>query len=406
MNTRIKIIALLAIFAVSALNYSCSKKTELKALIVTGQNNHNWQRSSIVLKHIVEKAGMFSVETVVSPRSGADMSEFIVDFKPYNLVVLDYTGDNWPEETRNNFVSYVQEGGGVVVYHAANNAFPDWPEYNEIIGLGGWGDRNENSGPYIYVEDGKVVRDDRPGRGGSHGSQHEFVVQSFKPEHPILKGLPEKWLQVKDELYSELRGPANNLEVLAYAHADEKFGGTGRNEPILMTITYGKGRIFHTVLGHAGGDLFPPAMQSAGFVVTTQRGAEWAATGKVTQKLPATFPNETTTMQWEFFEDISSDISPVVKRMKNYTIGHSTEPFVIMKKLLADNSNNAEKMKEYQDIVREILQSRKATPECKKMLLKEFSWMMDDSFMKVLDGLKSNPELAGEVKYALDIMGK
>jgi uncharacterized protein len=72
------------------------------------------------------------------------------------------TGDEWPEETRENFVTYVQNGGGVVVYHAANNAFPDWPEYNEIIGLGGWGERDENAGPYMYIEDGEVVRDNSP----------------------------------------------------------------------------------------------------------------------------------------------------------------------------------------------------------------------------------------------------
>ena len=135
--------------------------------------------------------------------------------------MLDYNGDSWPDETQTNFVNYVRDGGGVVVYHAADNAFPDWAEYNEIIGLGGWEGRNEDSGPYVYVVDGEVVKDSSPGRGGSHGQQHEFVVQAFQPAHPILKGLPEKWLHAKDELYSELRGPAKILEVLSYSFADE-----------------------------------------------------------------------------------------------------------------------------------------------------------------------------------------
>ncbi len=405
MQKRITIIAILAIISFTLVNYSCSRNRSMNALIVTGQNNHNWQRSSVALKQILEKSGIFTVDISLSPAAGEDMSGFIVDFSPYKLVVLDYTGDDWPDETRENFVSYVQNGGGVVIYHAASNAFPDWPEYNEIIGLGGWGDRDEGSGPYVYIQDGEVVRDESPGRGGSHGSQHEFAVQSYKPSHPILKGLPEKWMHAQDELYSELRGPANNLEILAFAHADKAFGGTGRNEPILMTITYGSGRIFHTVLGHAGGGFFFPAMESAGFVTTLQRGAEWAATGKVTQEPPSTFPTETESLRWAFFEDIYSDITPIVKRMQDYEIGKSNDCFNILKMLIAENLDNQEQMDEYHDVIRELLKSRKSTIECKKILLKEFSWMADDSYREIYEELKQNQELSDEAGYALDMIG-
>ncbi|MBL8235226.1 MAG: ThuA domain-containing protein, partial [Bryobacterales bacterium] len=82
------------------------------------------------------------------------------------------------------------------------------------------------------------------------------------------------------------RGPAENLTVLATAWADPATGGSGEHEPVLMTIRYGKGRVFHTVLGHG-----VEAMQCAGFVTTFQRGTEWAATGKVTLKVPADFPS-------------------------------------------------------------------------------------------------------------------
>lgn len=379
----------------------------MQALIVTGQNNHNWQRSSISLKYILEKSGLFAAEIMVSPRAGEDMSEFIVDFSPYDVVVLDYTGDDWPEETRENFVTYVENGGGVVVYHAANNAFPDWTDYNEIIGLGGWENRDEKSGPYVYIKDGEVVRDYSPGRGGSHGAQHEFLVQAYQPDHPILKGLPEKWLHIRDELYSELRGPAENLEILAYSYADEKFRGTGRNEPILMTVTYGKGRIFHTVLGHAGGGVyFPPAMECAGFVTTLQRGAEWAATGKVTQKTPATFPSETETLRWAFFEDIETDLTSVIKRMREYEIGKSNEPFNILKSLISSNLNNRDKMDEYHDIILQLLESRRSTVDCKRLLLIEYSWMANDSYIEVYNRLKQNPALADEAQYALEMIGK
>jgi type 1 glutamine amidotransferase len=88
-----------------------------------------------------------------------------------------------------------------------------------------------------------------------------------------------------DELYSELRGPAKNMTVLATAYASKDQRGTGRDEPQLMTIEYGKGRVFHIAPGHAGRQL-----KSVAFIATFQRGTEWAATGKVTQSVPADFP--------------------------------------------------------------------------------------------------------------------
>jgi type 1 glutamine amidotransferase len=89
----------------------------------------------------------------------------------------------------------------------------------------------------------------------------------------------------KEELYNRMRGPAKNLTVLATALSPKDKGGSGEEEPVLMTIQYGKGRVFHTVLGHAA-----EQMKSVAFIVTYQRGAEWAATGKVTQKVPDDFP--------------------------------------------------------------------------------------------------------------------
>jgi type 1 glutamine amidotransferase len=88
-----------------------------------------------------------------------------------------------------------------------------------------------------------------------------------------------------DELYDSLCGPAKELDVLATAHSDKANRGTGEEEPMLMTIRYGKGRVFHTTLGH---DV--PAMQCVGFITTLLRGTEWAATGKVTVKPPKDFP--------------------------------------------------------------------------------------------------------------------
>jgi type 1 glutamine amidotransferase len=176
-------------------------------------------------------------------------------------------------------------GGGMVIVHASNNAHPKWKEFNKMTGVGGWADRNEKDGPYVRWRDGKVVFDHSPGKGGSHGPQHEFTLDVREAEHPVTKGLPPKFMHMADELYNRLRGPAENLTVLATSYSPKDKGGTGEHEPTLMAIKYGKGRIFHTVLGHS-----KKQMKSVAFIVTLQRGTEWAATGKVTQEVPEDMP--------------------------------------------------------------------------------------------------------------------
>ena len=277
------------------LAYTVSARKPIKTLLITGQNNHNWQVSHVVLKQILENSGRFDGDFVISPEQGKDMSGFVLDFSPYQLVVLDYNGDSWPEETNRRFLEYVQNGGGVVIYHAADNAFSKWPEFNRICALGGWEGRNENSGPYVYWKDGKLVKDSSAGPGGSHGRQHEYVLNGRDKVHPVVKGLPLKWRHAKDELYDRMRGPGNIRDILYTAYSDKETNGSGREEPLVFTVDYGNARIFHTMLGHAGATTEDNiAMQCTGFQVLLLRGAEWAATGKVTQKVPKDFPTETT----------------------------------------------------------------------------------------------------------------
>ena len=279
-----------AIFAAMMLLTTASaSEPDLKALIVDGQNNHNWKGTTPVLKQYLEQTGLFDVDVA---STGKDTSEFAPQFADYSVVVLNYNGSDWPKETQQKFVEYVRGGGGVVVFHAANNSFPKWQEYNTITGLGGWGGRNEKDGPYIRYRGGKIVRDASPGRGGSHGRQHEYIVETIDTKHPITKGLPAKWRHVSDELYDRLRGPAENLHVLAAAYSDKSTNGTGENEPVLFTINYGKGRVFHTVMGDN-----VQQMNCVGFAVTLQRGAEWAATGHVTQEIPEKMPTSETVLR-------------------------------------------------------------------------------------------------------------
>jgi type 1 glutamine amidotransferase len=265
-----------------------------KVLIVDGQNNHAYAKTTPLLKSALEESGLFTVDVATSPKKGEKMDDFKPDFAKYQVVVSNYNGDDWAEPTRKAFEAFVSNGGGFVSFHAANNSFPKWPEYNKMIGVGGWGGRNEKSGPMLRFRDGHVVRDETKGGRGGHGKQHEFVVETREPTHPIVAGLPIKWRHARDELYATLGGPAENVTILATAFSDKSTGGTGENEPMLMTISYGKGRVFHTTLGHDN-----VSVKDIGFVTTFCRGVEWAATGKVTQKVPENFPTEQKVSVWE-----------------------------------------------------------------------------------------------------------
>ncbi len=266
-----------------------------KALIVTGQNGHDWKATTPVLKKIIEQTGLFTVDVAISPPKivvakgekpkPADMRSFQPEFAKYQVVISNYQGDPWSEATKTALTDYVQNGGGLVIYHFALAAFPDWPQYNEMIGLGGWGGRTEKWGPHVRWRDGKIVRDDIPGKSGSHGPKQAFQIVVREPNHPITADLPPVFMHAPDELYGWLRGPAKNLTVLATAFAPKDKGGAGEHEPVLFTIQYGKGRVFQNCLGHSAEEL-----KSVAFIVTFQRGVEWAATGKVSQKLPADFP--------------------------------------------------------------------------------------------------------------------
>lgn len=250
---------------------------------------HAWKLTTPVLKRELEETGLFQVTVITAPPAGSDLAAFHPEFTEYRAIVFNYDALDWPAPLKESFEQYMKNGGGLVVVHAADNAFPGWKQYNEMIGIGGWRNRTEAAGPYWFYQGGNLVSNSASGPTGSHGARLPFQVTSREPEHPVMRGLPKIWMHQGDELYATLRGPGENMTVLATAHSDPANNGTGHDEPILITLRYGKGRIFHTTMGH---DV--SALSCVGFITTFQRGTEWAATGEVTQKVPEDFPTAAT----------------------------------------------------------------------------------------------------------------
>jgi uncharacterized protein len=268
----------------------------LKLLIIDGQNNHNWKAMTPFMKGQLEKAGRFTVDVDTTPEKKFPpeaWNSFRPEFKKYDVILSNYNGEPWPDEVKQALEQYVAAGGGLVIIHAANNAFPEWVEYNKMIGLG-W--RAPDFGERLTLDDsGRPVRTEKgAGPGAGHGPQHEYSVVIRDLEHPVTRGMPREWLHTRDELYHGQRGPAANMHILATAYSDPAKRGTGAHEPMIWWIPYGKGRVFTTVLGHVTGNDIT-GIRCIGFLTVMNRGTEWAATGNVTIPIPDNFPTATET---------------------------------------------------------------------------------------------------------------
>jgi type 1 glutamine amidotransferase len=269
---------------------------KLAVLIVDGINNHDWERATRILKAILVDSGRFTVDVATSPPASAGAEQWQAwkpDFARYDVVVMNYNGGHtdkgvhWSRDLEKSLENYVSGGGGLVAYHAANNSFPKWPAYNQMIGLG-W--RDKGFGPSMIIgQDRKVVTIPKgQGLNPGHGPEHDFVVTVRDGDHPITKGVPWNWLHPHEQLTHGQHGPAKDIIVLTYAFSKD----TKQNEVMEWVIPYGKGRVYTTMLGHLWKDGPDTAMRCVGFQTMFIRGVEWAASGKVTYPVPANFPTD------------------------------------------------------------------------------------------------------------------
>ncbi len=332
MSRRLSWVGVLVTAAILAAPAAAGDKKDaggkLRVVIIDGQNNHNWRATTPVMKQELEATGRFTVDVATSPqipqlqkpnkpknendeKAAAKYKEDLaryeaalpkykeelkaaqnafakwrIDFDKYDVVVSNYNGQSWPKEVNDALEQRLREGKiGLVIVHAANNAFGGWKEYNRMIGMG-W--RGPQGGERLYLDDGgnPVKVPSGKGDGSGHRYTGKFTVTIRDDSHPVTKGMPKEWLHNNDELYDNMRGPIENVHILATAYSK----GTKVNEPMIWTVSYGKGRVFHTPMGHDAN-----GMRCVGFAATLARGTEWAATGTVTLPLPPNFPSATQT---------------------------------------------------------------------------------------------------------------
>ena len=247
-----------------------SASARLRILILTGQSDtqyHDWRLSTPFLRGVLDRTGHFDVRVLEEPRGMTAAT-----LAGYDALVLNYLGPRWGAESERAVEEFLRTGKGLVAVHGVSyGVFLGMEWKGDRWGRSSTGDRGWKAYPDILGASWT------PGDLG-HAVRHVFPVKWVDKEHPISKGLEETFL-ANDELYHKL-ALRPNAHVLATAFSDAKLGGTGREEPIVWTASFGAGRTVYIPLGH---DL--EAVSQPGFVTTFARSVEWAASGKVT--LPA-----------------------------------------------------------------------------------------------------------------------
>jgi hypothetical protein len=269
-----------------------ARQARLPVLIVDGVNNHDWPATTPVLKQILEQSGRFTVTVSTSPPRGAPAADWAAwrpKFARYAVVISNFNGGDhgadvvqWPAAVQADFEAYVKRGGGFVSYHAANNAFPGWRAYEEMVGLL-WRPNGFGPGVTFDASGRPVILPAGTGLNPNHPKRYDFQVSVRTTGHPITAGLPASFAVQSEQLTYGQHGPeqvvrGNALTFLTYAWCE----AVQEREPMDWVRRWGKGRVYVTMLGHTWHDEPSPDLANPWFRTLLLRGTEWAATGKVT----------------------------------------------------------------------------------------------------------------------------
>ena len=347
----------LMFFALLVLFNQCKEPASLSALIISDAE----EEVTKSLQTILENSGLFDAD--ISNGKSATFSN-------YDVVVLNIEKGNWSEEIKNDFVSYVKNGGGVVLLGNSGNAFQDWTEYEKVAGFIG-----------------------NPSAGQSNAT-YDYMTVNVDEEHPVTNGLNKLWLHNDDFLLYSSAALNKDAEVLATARADTLYGGNGDAVPVLFTVQYEQGRIFTSTMGTNANS----SNQCVGFITTLQRGAEWAATGVVSQEAPIDFPNSASTHTWVDYEPLELD--EILQKSMGYEVGKSKKYLSDFSLRIRNCDGKAESYEIFEDKILEFLDSE-ATIDSKKYMCRELSWMGSEKSVPVLEKLVNDKDLSESASYAL-----
>jgi type 1 glutamine amidotransferase len=294
------IISLNAQIKNQSIEKSIDKADKIAVLIVDGFSNHQWNKNTEYLQAILESSGKFEVSVSTCPNQKENEFEWEnwnPNFDLYPVIIQTcnnlFKEDSlqWPSHVKQSFEKYVDNGGGVYIYHAATNAFKGWLAYNKMIGLG-W--RNKDFGEAVTINDKEelVIIPKGEGENTGHGPRTDALIIRMG-NHPIHKGLPKEWKAADVEIYRYVRGVTDNLQVLSYAKDSE----TNLNFPIEWIVKFGKGNIYCSIYGHLWKNQeWPPSMRCAAFQQTMVRALQWLSGNEVDSNVETDFPTRENTV--------------------------------------------------------------------------------------------------------------
>ena len=356
-------LVMLTTASASVLAEDRAEQPPLKVLLLSGRNNHDWKATTPLLKEILEHSGRFAVDVTADP-SRLDSAML----KRYDVVVSNWSGfpemdkRQWGEKAEKAFVDFIRDGKGFALFHAASATLRTWPEFQQLIGAT-WG---ESTG---------------------HGPIHTFQVSVVDASQPVTSGMTPFY--ITDELWHRMQAhPDRHVLCTAFSSADR--GGSGRDEPVVLCTELGKGRGFNLVLGH---DV--RAMQNAAWQTLMLRGVEWAATGKVTIPLPASWPSSAALATIG-----QADVEAALKGIAGYTVGDSREGLQVVEHLVFASAADAGLRKKLATAVRVRLTSG-ATTDCKRFLCGQLSLVGSEEDVRALAALLNDKDLSLAARSAL-----
>ena len=269
--------------SVCIFGFTCCAKTiddgPIRVLILSGKNNHEWQKTTPLLEKIYRDAKFFSVATTDLP----DTLKYD-NLKQFDVVVSNW--NTWPdndlrftEKWEKDFMKYVRKGGGTLFIHAGASSFYSWEEYHQI-GIGRWGKETK------------------------HGEQTRAKITGFDVNHPVTNGLKDFF--IVDEIW-EKTDIWPGAQPLASVSATDNKDGHQINENAVFVNQTGKGRSFFTTLGHN-----ERALLNSGLQTLILRATQWVSRRDVTIIPPAEMIGREAT-SGEKLNWVQSDTSLILK---------------------------------------------------------------------------------------------